>query len=107
MVNADSIISFLTYVSIISIGAERLTEIIKKFFIKDRTINSGWYSLISAIGGGIIATIFPPETAPFTLKYLWTMPILIGIIVSGSSGFWHEVVSSLGSVKDSLAKEKT
>lgn len=103
----DSVLSFLSYVLVVSVAAERLTELIKKFFIKDKEINTGWYMLISAIGGGFIATISPPETVPFTLKYFWTTPVIIGIIVSGGSGFWHEVVSVLSTFKSTLKQNGT
>lgn len=101
----DHLTSLIAYIAIIAVGAERITEIIKRTFLKDKEINGGIYQLMTFAFGFMLSMIQPPEFKVFNFNPV-VVSLLIGLAVSGTSSFWYEILSSLNSVNDSLKQKK-
>lgn len=99
----DSITSFLSYISVIAIGAERFTEIIKQAYLKKKEVPSYVYQLITFVSGFALCIIQPPPFQLFGFGKL-TIAIIAGLSVSGSSSVWHDTLGVLNNFKKSLVQ---
>ena len=93
--NLDTLSVVATYLLTISIGTERVVELIKKFIIKDRVINKGWYLVLSTVIGGVVGGQSALISSTFHLNVPYVSALLVGLLVSAGSGFWHDVVTAI------------
>lgn len=88
----------LTYISVVSMAAERFVQIVRALPISAKLNKSIYYQVLAAVFGAILCLIEPPELSFISLnKYL--LAALVGLAVSGGSGVWHdalEVVKNYG-----------
>lgn len=97
----DQITSFLSYIGVIAVGAERFTDIIKRMYLEKREVPGYVYQLMTFACGFILCFIQPPEFKFFGFDQ-WIIAILVGLSVSGSSSVWHDALSALNNFKKSL-----
>lgn len=97
----DQITSFLSYVGVIAVGAERLTDVIKRMYLEKKEVPGYVYQLITFACGFALCFIQPPEFKIFGFDQL-TIAILVGLSVSGSSSAWHDALGALNNFKKSL-----
>ena len=97
----DSITAFLSYVGIIAVGAERLTDVIKRAYLEKKEVPGYVYQLITFACGFALCFIQPPEFKLFGFDQL-TIGVIVGLAVSGSSGAWHDALGALNNFKKSL-----
>lgn len=97
----DHLTAFVTYVAIIAVAAERLTDIVKRTFLEKRNVKGWVYQLLTFTFGFILAMTQPPTFDVFGFNSI-VVACLIGLTVSGTSSFWHEVLMSLNGVNNSL-----
>lgn len=95
----DRFIEIVTYFALISVAAERFTDLIKKAWLsKLTTVNPAVYQLLSALFGAAIAYAEP--LALLSKQMPWYAVVVVsGLAVSGGSSFWNTVLSTLSEVK--------
>lgn len=97
----DQINELLVYISVIAVSAERITDIVKRMVLQNKEVNSSVYQLLTFACGVAAALIQPPEFKFFNFEP-YMVCILVGLIVSGSSSAWHEILSSLNNFSKTL-----
>ena len=97
----DQITSFLSYVGVIAVGAERLTEVLKRIYLEKKEVPSYVYQLITFAAGFALCFIQPPPFQLFGFNQL-TIAVIVGLSVSGSSSAWHDALGTLNNFKKSL-----
>ena len=97
----DSITLFLSYIAVIAVGAERLTEVIKQAYLKDKNLPTYVYQLITFACGFALCLFQPPAIKFFGFDTI-TIATLVGLAVSGSSSAWHDALGALNNFKKSL-----
>jgi hypothetical protein len=101
----ENLISLFSYFVIISVAAERLTEIIKRSYLSNLSNVPGYvYQGISAVFGGGLAYISPPELTGVDLPH-WAVIVITGLAVSGGSGFWNSVLTTMSEFGKARKKE--
>lgn len=100
----DQIFPLIQYIALIAVGAERVTDIIKRAYLEKRQVNSSVYQLITFACGVIISVVQPPEFKIFNFDPL-VVHILIGLAVSGGSSAWHEVLTMMNGFSKTLKAE--
>ena len=99
----ENLTSFISYIAIISIAAERFTEIMKRILltklIEKYTWKATFYQGVSAVFGGGVCYLNPPTSLPFHV-YPIILALLIGLCVSGGSGAWNDLLGILKQTKD-------
>ncbi len=99
----DNLLSFISYIAIISVAAERFTEIMKKIMLAKLIEKYSWkatlYQTVTAVFGGGICYLNPPSSIPFHV-YPFILAVLVGLCVSGGSGVWSDLLAILKQTKD-------
>ena len=100
----DNVVSFVSYVAVVSIAAERTTDMIKRAALLDERLSKFKgvsYQLLSAISGGLICLVSPPESSPFyTNKEI--MALIVGLLASGGSSLWHDILGLIQAYRTSV-----
>ena len=92
----------VSYFVTLSIACERLVEILKGTFLKNRITNGAvWQILALVFGAGI--GYFQPIPIKLDIPN-WLNVLLTGAIVSGGSGFWNSVLGVITEFKKSIPK---
>jgi undecaprenyl pyrophosphate phosphatase UppP len=112
----DSLENFIQILIALSVASERLVEIIKGFwpFLSKTNANvtrEGWRRAILHVLGvisGIVTALLAQQWVGDTFPEGWNTPfalIVIGLLVSGGSGFWNAILSYLLQVKNLKKKD--
>lgn len=101
----NQFVEFATYLALTSMAAERLVELIKKTFFENKTVKGTVYQGIAAIFGGLMAYASPPSIPSVNLNE-WALIIIVGLAVSGGSGFWNSILSIMMEYKKNLSAPK-
>ena len=90
---------FLSYLAMISMGAERFTDVVKRAYIEKKfeKVNTAVYQLITFFFGFILALTHPAPIKLFNY-HPYFVAILVGFAVSGGSSVWHEVLGTLSNM---------
>jgi len=99
----DKLIDYINYIFLISIAAERFTDILKRAIIEKYNPNKSVYQVITFIFGIIIFKLNPLQIDMFTENIA---AILMGLAVSGGSSVWHEVLDTLSNLNKNLTTNK-
>lgn len=108
----EQLTSLVTYLVIVSVAAERLTDITKRALIQQynlTTLNGAIYQIIAGVFGAVICQINPPELTIIELNH-YVLLIVIGLAVSGGSGAWNTILSilkELSKAKNEIDQSKT
>lgn len=95
----DQFVTLLTYFAILSMAAERLTDMLKRGLLSRFTkLNGVVYQAISAVFGGALAYTSPPVFGNMHLP-IWGVVIISGLAVSGGSGFWNSILETMATFK--------
>lgn len=99
----DNLVGFISYIAIMSIAAERFTEIMKKIMLAKLIEKYEWkatlYQVLAALFGGVICYLNPPTSVPFYV-HPGILSVLVGFCVSGGSGVWNDLLGILKQTKD-------
>ena len=93
----DQLTVLITYLIVVSIAAERATDIFKRAFVlkfKVENFNGALYQLTAGIFGMIIAYFDKPSFDFITTNHTLLL-IIIGLCVSGGSGVWNTILNIL------------
>lgn len=101
----DNLFSLLSYFAVLSVATERLTEIVKNTLLTKFAdkINAAVYQGIAAVFGGMLAHMAPPDLGNMSLPH-WGVVLITGLAVSGGSGFWNSVLSTMNEFKKNMAQ---
>lgn len=97
----DQIVSFVQYIALIAVGAERFTDILKRAYLEKKNVNSSVYQLITFACGVLLSILQPPEFKLFSFDPI-VISILVGLAVSGSSSVWHDALSALNNFSKTI-----
>lgn len=94
----DSMTEIITYFALLSVAAERLTDIFKKAWLSKLEVNAAIYQLISGAFGAALGYAAP---LAFLDKHmpLWACVVITGLAVSGGSSFWNTILSTMSELK--------
>ncbi len=99
----ETLVGFVSYIAIMSIAAERFTEIMKKLLLAKLIEKYEWkstlYQVLATIFGGVICFLNPPTSVPFYVHPA-ILSVLVGFCVSGGSGVWNDLLGILKQSKD-------
>ena len=102
----DQLIEIVTYLALLSVAAERFTDIIKRLVLSKYNVNGAVYQLVAAGFGGFVALIDNPRFAGIEVGR-YVQVLLIGLAVSGGSGAWNSILSVLQEYSRSLKESVT
>lgn len=101
----DNLTTLLAYFVTLSVACERLVEILKTTFLKDRVKNGAVWQLLALFFGAAIGYFQP---IPLDLKIpVWLNIIVTGAVVSGGSGFWNSILGTMTEFKKSIGSIKS
>ena len=108
----QTIINLVTMLALLSVAVERVTAMSISFIKLDEKITDAKYSnaakqLIAAVFGGLIYMLNADSHIPFIDQYFtgFTGPAMIGLLVSGGSGFWNSILKLLSATTTKLKAE--
>lgn len=93
----DQLTVLITYLIVVSIAAERATDIFKRAFVlkfKVENFNGALYQFTAGVFGMIIAYFDKPSFDFITSNHTLLL-IIIGLCVSGGSGAWNTILNIL------------
>ena len=88
----EELTNLVAYLALISVAAERMTDILKRLIYKRFELNGVVYQITSFIFGSIISILNPKHVSFIPLDG-FTLAVVIGLIASGGSSFWHEILN--------------
>lgn len=94
----DKFTEIITYFALLSVAAERLTDIFKKAWLSKLEINPAVYQVISGLFGAGLA-YSAPLVIPSVNMPLWGTILITGLAVSGGSSFWNTILSTMTELK--------
>lgn len=94
----DKFTEIITYFALLSVAAERLTDIFKKAWLSKLEVNPAVYQVISGLFGAGLAYAAPLEI-PSVEMPLWSTILITGLAVSGGSSFWNTILSTMTELK--------
>lgn len=97
----DKLIDIISYFALLSVAAERLTEILKNVWLSKIKVNPAVYQLISGTFGAALGYT-SPLVIPSVDMPLWAMAVVTGLAVSGGSGFWNSILAMLSEFKTKM-----
>ena len=99
----DNLIEVVTYFLAVSVAVERLVEICKNTFLKDRVKNGAVWQIMGLIFGAGIGYFQPvPLSSSFPL---WLNVLITGAIASGGSSFWNSILETVYQFKKSMVQK--
>lgn len=103
----DQLIHLMQYLFIISMCAERITEFFKSVLNMEYLTNHPrtllrLYQGCAFIFGALLSLLLPMvDTGPILTLQPSSMSLLIGLLASGGSGLWHDILGLLTGYKKS------
>ena len=97
----DKFIDIIGYFALLSVAAERLTEILKNAWLSKIKVNPAVYQLIAGVFGASLGYA-SPLVIPSVNMPLWATAVITGLAVSGGSGFWNTILSTLTEFKTKM-----
>lgn len=94
----DQLIQLVTYLIVVSVAAERLTDIVKRAIINKfdiSTYNGALYQIISGLFGVVMAYVSPPPAFPIISLKQYMLCLVVGLAVSGGSSVWNTALNIL------------
>ena len=95
MIQLEAAVTLLGYVGVVSVAAERVVEMVKPLvdkYISDDHKKIAYYAT-AALSGGVLHTMsgqsFPYFGDPVSAS------VVMGLLASGGSGMWHELLGIL------------
>lgn len=100
MTQLDTLTTFLGYVTIVAVTAERVVEMCKPMFgfetfaklfgtLSDDQRKVSYYALAAITGAGV--HLLSGVTIPYFTE-LYPSAVIVGLLVSGGSGIWHDLL---------------
>lgn len=102
--------TFVTAMVALSIGTERIVEIIKGM-ISQLDGHDTWIQSVAVAAGAVIALVIGPHellavvpAGGFDTAARYWGAALLGLMASGGSAFWNHALDILGAIKDTKEK---
>ncbi len=101
------LMSLVAYLVVVSAATERVTNLVKsivsqRIVVDNKDIKVSLYQIVAAALGGAMAYIVPPTGILIVGDLpLVSQIIVIGFLVSGGSGMWHDMLETMSNVKSS------
>lgn len=89
----DKLFEFFSYFVLVSVAAERFTDVIKRCVFHSFKPNGVTYQIISGLFGGYLAYHMPPDFLFNVNSYITAL--VVGLAASGGSSAWNSVLESL------------
>ncbi len=90
----ETIIIFLSYLAVVSVAAERFTEILKGVFLAKYANKAVVYQIVAGLFGAGLCYLSPP-TVDIGIVNEYVKVIIVGFVVSGGSGLINDLLSTL------------
>ena len=103
----DQLVQFATYMVLVSVAAERLVEMSKAtplFSVVEKKFHGVTYQLLAAFAGAAVCFVNPPEINMHMNE--WVRIALVGLMCSGGSSVWHELLTMLNLTAKLLTMKK-
>jgi hypothetical protein len=108
----QTIMNLVTMLALLSVAVERVTAMTISYVKLDERITDPKYSnatkqMIAAVFGALIYMLNADSHIPFVDQYFtgFTGPTMIGLLVSGGSGFWNSILKLLSATSMKLKAE--
>lgn len=108
----EQIVELITYISVVSMAAERMVDIIKRAVIQKYnidTLNGALYQIMAGLFGTTVAIFSPPKVLIIGLNE-YIIILVVGLAVSGGSGAWNTILNILNEIskaKKTLASDSS
>lgn len=94
------LMDFISYIAIVSIAAERFTEIFKRIFVTENykikeTYKPVIYQALAAVFGSVVYIVDPYPVFFMKNVSVAVLSIVVGLCVSGGSGTWNTILKIL------------
>lgn len=96
----DNLTTLIAYFVTLSVACERLVEICKSTFLKDRVSNPAVWPIMAMVFGSIIG-YFQPMPLSMNIPP-WINVIVTGAVTSGGSSFWNSILDTAYQFKKSM-----
>lgn len=111
MTQLNTLVDLLSYITILSVTIERLVELVKpmidefcsRLVLNDRVRRAMLY--LASFGGGAVIHSMSGTTIPYFADPT-VAAMVAGLLVSGGSGVWHDLLSILGDFKTKVTVTK-
>lgn len=103
----DALVQFATYMVLVSVAAERLVEMTKTsplFKILEKQFHGTAYQIMAALCGAAFCYANPPSM-PLQMNQ-WATVVVVGLMASGGSAMWHEILAMLNTASKLLVAKK-
>lgn len=97
----ETFVELIGYLAVISVAAERITDIAKRLILERLKASGVIYQLVSGLFGGCIAYAAPPSGF-FSNVHPVVLFIVIGLCVSGGSSVWNTLLSTMTELSKNL-----
>lgn len=95
MIQLDTAIALLGYITVVSVAAERLVEMCKPVvarIVAEKDTKFAYYA-IAAVAGGTLH-LMSGQTFPYFGTPV-SAAVVMGLLASGGSGVWHDMLGIL------------
>lgn len=106
MIQLDAAVTLLGYVGIVSVAAERVVEMMKPLiykYISEEGRKFVYY--ITAGSAGAAMHVLSGQPFPYFATPT-TAAVMVGLLTSGGSGVWHELLGILRNFSSGIPKGK-
>lgn len=101
---SQALFALITYFALISMAAERCTEIVKRLFLLGTKIPDKYqvvfYQVLSCVFGALCVYLTPPTgVAALQQIPIHLLAVLGGLACSGGAAFWHDALGYINAAK--------
>lgn len=101
---------YIAYLTMAAAVSERLVEFVAKTFKLDAYLTTVGpktrvlvYQILSALAGVACFYIMPPQLPLLDAVHPYLQPILLGLVISGGAGAWHDLLGVISAAKTKSA----
>lgn len=96
----DKAIEIFTFMAVLSVAVERIVQLLKIFpTFKKWFGNEKVLQLVTAVIGFGIAALLGVKCFTSLIQYDWATYVIVGLLTSAGSGFWHDGLTILKDLK--------
>lgn len=106
MIQLEAAVTLLGYIGVVSVAAERVVEMSKPLvakYVSDDHKKFTYYAL-AAVSGGVLH-VLSGQTFPYFSDPV-SAAVVVGLLASGGSGMWHELLGMLRNFSNSVPSTK-
>lgn len=106
MIQLDAVVTLLGYIGVVSVAAERVVEMAKPLisaYTPEKRMKCAYY-LTAAVSGSVLHVMSGQEFPYFGDPI--SAAIVVGLLASGGSGMWHELLGILRNFSSAVPPAK-